>query len=58
MFGFTRLAAFLWSLKSSQYDDPDGAAAPTMILLHVMLPHAESSKVTITAVGSCGSDAM
>jgi cbb3-type cytochrome oxidase maturation protein len=24
--GLTGLAAFLWSLRSGQYDDPDGAA--------------------------------
>ena len=53
--------AFLWSLKSGQYDDLDGAAVaffPTTTLLRATSPHAESSNVTTIDDGSSGSDAI
>ena len=64
MLGLTGLVAFLWSLKSGQYDDLDGAAVRILpdddipVLTLKLLPHAESCKVTITDDGSCGSEAM
>ena len=67
MLGLTGLVAFLWSLKSGQYDDLDGAAVRILPDDDIpsrdssrweLLPHAESCKVTITDDGSCGSEAM
>jgi cbb3-type cytochrome oxidase maturation protein len=56
MLGLTGLVAFLWSLKSGQYDDLDGAAV--RILPDDDIPSSYSDSVTIADDGSCGSDAM
>ncbi|MBV1916522.1 MAG: cbb3-type cytochrome oxidase assembly protein CcoS [Sphingomonadaceae bacterium] len=31
LLGLTGLAAFIWSLRSGQFDDPDGSAARILI---------------------------
>lgn len=31
LLGLTGLAAFIWSVRSGQFDDPDGAAARILI---------------------------
>ena len=56
MLGLTGLAAFLWSVKSGQYDDLDGAAV--RILRMTTFRHPDSGSVTIADDGSSGSDAM